>query len=130
MIWFMKMSALCHLPIVYQITKLKFRKFRKTHRQKKGQRCKRQKPFDNPRNSVVNIPAPESDHLRLQSSLAGAQLRSKRRRLDEGCEYNTSVIAVAALSAASVTNSILNKNKKTNLQKKSLNLLVLHPLFQ
>ena len=26
--------------------------------------------------SVVNIPAPESDHLRSQSSLAGAQLRS------------------------------------------------------
>ena len=67
--------------------------------------------------SVVNIPAPESDHLRSQSSLAGAQLRSKRRRLDEGCEYNTSVIAVAALSAASVANSILNKNKKNKLTK-------------
>ena len=79
------------------------------------QRCKRQKACENIRDSVINIPMPiptsNSDEFN-QSSINGENLREKRRRLDNEDGFNTSVIAVTALTAASVASSILNKKKR------------------
>lgn len=92
---------------------------------KRVQRCKRQKPAPNTRESFVGdivpliLPERHEEH-----TVVGAQLRKRRREMDNDniSSFNSSVIAIAALSAVSIINSVSKKKQPptTNNKKQSI----------